>query len=61
MRAEILEEAEDELTEAVGYYDEIEGGLGLRLKEEARATVLWIQSNPELARLRPSGPACHAG
>ena len=34
MRTEILAEAEAELTEAIGYYQEIEAGLGLRLKEE---------------------------
>ena len=55
MRMEILAEAEAELTEAIGYYQEIEAGLGLRLKEEARAAILWIENNHELPRLRPRG------
>jgi len=55
MRTEILWEAEAELSEAVGYYQEIEAGLGLRLKEEARAAILWIENNHELPRFRPSG------
>jgi plasmid stabilization system protein ParE len=55
MRTEILQEADEELTEAIAYYEEIETGLGLRLKEETRAAILWIQTNPDLPRLRPKG------
>lgn len=55
MKLEILEEAEDELNEAVAYYQEIEPGLGLRLKEEVRGAIQWIAKNPELPRLRPKG------
>jgi len=55
VRTEILSEAQAELTEAIGYYQEIEPGLGLRLKEEARAAILWIQNNYKLPRLRPRG------
>ena len=55
MRTEILQEAEDELNEAIAYNEDLEAGLGQRLKEEARATMLWIQNNPELPRLRPKG------
>ena len=53
MRMEILHEAEEELAEAVDYYEEMEPGLGLRLKEEARQVIMWIQDNPSLPRLRP--------
>jgi toxin ParE1/3/4 len=55
MKIEILQAAEDELNEAVAYYEEVESGLGWRLKEEVRATILWIQANPLLPRLRPKG------
>ena len=55
MKIEILHEAEEELTEAVAYYEEIEPGLGIRLKEEVRAIIRWIGDNPEIPRLRPKG------
>jgi len=47
MKLEILEEAENELNEAVAYYQEIEPGLGIRLKEEVRGAIQWIGNNPE--------------
>lgn len=55
MRIEVLQEAEDELSEAIAYYEEIEPGLGLRLKAEVRAAIDWIGRNPEVPRLRPKG------
>jgi hypothetical protein len=55
MKIEILHEAEEELNEAVGYYEEIESGLGFRLKEEVRAAIEWIGANPEIPRLRSKG------
>lgn len=55
MRIEILQEAEQELSEAIAHYEQIEPGLGLRLKEEARTTIRWIGENPETPRLRPKG------
>lgn len=55
MKIEILHEAEEELNEAVAYYEEIESGLGVRLKEEARTIIRWIGDNPEIPRLRPKG------
>ena len=55
MRLEIIEEAENELSEAIAYYQEIEFGLGIRLKEEVRSAIQWIGQNPELPRLRPNG------
>ncbi len=54
-KIEIIEAAEQELSEAIAYYQEIESGLGLRLKEEIRAAIQWIGLNPELPRLRPKG------
>ncbi len=55
MKIEILRPAEDELTEAVEYYEEIEPGLGIRLKEEARQCLRWIRSNACLPRVRQRG------
>ena len=55
MKLEILHEARDELTEAIRYYEEIEPGLGIRLKEEARRVLSWIQENPLLPSTRPKG------
>jgi len=55
MKLEILEEAEEELNDAIAYYQENEPGLGTRLKEEVRDALQWISINPELPRLRPKG------
>ncbi len=55
MKIEILHLAEEELNEAIAYYEEIEAGLGVRLKEEVRAAVRWIGDNPEIPHLRPKG------
>ena len=55
MRIEILEAAENELHEAIAYYQDIESGLGLRLKEEVRGAIHWISNHAELPRLRPRG------
>ena len=55
MKVEILQEAEDELNAAVAYYEDIEPGLGIRLKEEARGVIQWIGKNPEVPSLRAKG------
>ena len=55
MTVEILQEAEDEPNAAVAYYEDIEAGLGIRLKEEARAAIHWVGRNPEVPRLREKG------
>ena len=55
MNVEILREAEDELNAAVAYYEDIETGLGIRLKEEARALIQWIGRNPEAPGIRAGG------
>jgi hypothetical protein len=55
MKIEILLEAEEELTEAIAYYEETESGLGVRLKEEVRALIQWIGDNPEIPQVRPKG------
>ena len=55
MKVEILREADEELNEAIAYYEEIEAGLGIRLKEEVRDAIQWISNNAEIPRLRPKG------
>jgi len=55
MNIEVLQEAEDELREAITYYAEIDPRLAVRLKDEAHAAIRWIQSNPLLPRLRAKG------
>lgn len=55
MKVEILEEAAAELHDAVARYEEIEPGLGLRLKMEVRQTLQWIGEHAEIPRLRPKG------
>ncbi len=55
MQTRIVAEAEAELTEAIIRYEEIEPGLGLRLKDEARAVIEWIESHPTMPRIRPAG------
>ena len=55
MKIEILHAAEEELNDAIAYYEEIESGLGVRLKEEVRIVIQWIGENPEISRLRPKG------
>ena len=55
MKVKILQEAENELNEAVAYYEEIETGLGVRLKEEIRVAIGWVANHPDLPRLRPNG------
>lgn len=55
MRLEVLGEAEAELTEGVGHYEEIQPGLGLRFRDEAHQALVWIRANPSVPRLRPKG------
>lgn len=55
MNLQILNEAEEELNEAVAYYEGIEPDLGTRLKEEVRAALQWIGVNPDVPRMRPKG------
>ncbi len=55
MTLRILKEAESELDDAISRYESIEHGLGIRLKDEAKAVISWIAANPELPRIRQSG------
>ena len=55
MISRILKEAESELDDAISHYESIEPGLGIRLKDEAKAVISWIAANPESPRTRQSG------
>jgi hypothetical protein len=55
MQVRIVAEAESELAEAIVRYEEIERGLGLRLKDEVRAAITWIEAHPTTPRIRPAG------
>jgi hypothetical protein len=50
-----LREAEDEVNQAIAYYEEIEHGLGIRLKEETRRLGQWIGHNSTVPPFRPAG------
>jgi len=52
---EILQEAQAELDAAIAYYEDIEAGLGIRLKEEARTAIHWLRTNAEVPPLRAKG------
>lgn len=51
----LLDEAEDELVDAITRYEGIELGLGRSLRDEVSSNLTWIRAHPELPRLRPPG------
>jgi len=51
----LLDEARDELVEAIIRYEGIELGLGRSLRDKVNSTLTWIQVHPELPRLRHPG------
>jgi len=51
----LLDEAQDELVDAIARYEGIELGLGRSLRDEVSSNLAWIQAHPELPRLRPPG------
>ena len=55
MNLRILDEAAAEFSDAIGRYESIESGLGIRLKEEVKSVVAWIADHPELPRVRSKG------
>ena len=55
MNLRVLAEAEDELNAAIAYYENVQSGLGIRLKEEARGTLRWILEHSDLPSLRAAG------
>jgi plasmid stabilization system protein ParE len=55
MTVEFLEEAEQELVEAVCWYESKQPGLGRRFKMEVERVVECIASNPLISRERDGG------
>jgi hypothetical protein len=55
MNLRILDEAANELADAISRYESIESGLGVRLKNDVKAAVTWISEHAELPRVRPKG------
>ena len=52
MTIRFVEEAQSEFLEAISYYEEAQGGLGMRFKDEVDRNVLWVANHPELYQLR---------
>jgi len=48
MKVVILQQALEELNDAVNYYEEKQPALGLKLKEEIETHVNWIIQNPDV-------------
>ncbi len=55
MKKILLQQAFEELTDAIAYYEEQQAGLGLRLKDEVDQHVNWILSNATVPKLRSGG------
>lgn len=55
MKTIILQEAYEELNDAVEYYEGKQDGLGLRMIEEFDKHVHWIMKNPTVPRIRKGG------
>ena len=55
MKLVLLDEAQQELIDAITYYEGIESSLGRRLRDEVTSNLAWIRAHPELPRLRPPG------
>ncbi len=55
MKKIILQQAFEELNDAIAYYEEQLAGLGLRLKDEVDQYVNWILSNSTFPQIRRGG------
>jgi len=55
MKKIILQQAFEELNDAISYYEEQQAGLGVRLKDEIDRHVSWILDNPAVPRIRRGG------
>ena len=58
MKKIILQQAFEELNDAIAYYEEQQDGLGLRLKDEVEQHVNWILGNSSIPRIRRGGYRC---
>ena len=48
MNLRIVDQAADELGDAIDHYESIEFGLGVRLKQDVKTAVAWIADHAEL-------------
>ena len=55
MKKIILQQAFEELNDAIAYYEEQQSGLGLRLKDEIDQHVNWILGNSTVPQIRRGG------
>ncbi|MCK5508465.1 MAG: type II toxin-antitoxin system RelE/ParE family toxin [Desulfobacterales bacterium] len=55
MKKIILQQAFEELNDAIAYYEEQQAGLGLRLKDEVDQHVNWILGNSTVPEIRRGG------
>ena len=55
MKKIVLQQAFEELNDAIALYEEQQAGLGLRLKEEVDQHVNWILGNSTIPQIRRGG------
>jgi len=55
MKIIILEEAFEELSDAITYYEDKQADLGIKLKDEIDQHINWIIKNSTVPQLRKSG------
>jgi len=55
MKKIILQQAFEELNDAIAYYEEQQAGLGLKLKDEVNQHVNWILDNSTVPQIRRGG------
>ena len=55
MKKIVLQQAFEELNDAIVYYEEQQAGLGLRLKDEVDQHVNWILGNSTVPQIRRGG------
>jgi len=58
MKKIILQQAFEELNNAIAYYEEQQAGLGVRLKDEFDQHVKWILNNSAVPKVRRGGYRC---
>ncbi len=55
MKTIILNQAFDELNDAIAYYEEQQTGLGQKLKGEVEQHINWILDNTDVPKMRRGG------